>query len=47
MNESPLVVTREDIAAFERNCPALAGIGEIMVRRGLWVLAGEEHREIA
>lgn len=38
MNESPLVVTREDIKAFERANPALRGISEIMVRKGLWIV---------
>ena len=36
----PLYVTRDDIARFERQNPALTGIGEIMIRRGLWVVDG-------
>ena len=39
--DRPRIVTRETIAAFERNNPALKGIGAIMVDLGVWVVDSE------
>lgn len=36
--DRPRVVTREMIEVFERNTPALRGIGAIMVDLGVWVV---------
>jgi len=41
----PLIVSRELIEVFEKNNPALAGIGAIMLDEGHWVLEGGENGE--
>jgi hypothetical protein len=38
---APLYVTWRDIARFEETNSALRGIGEIMVRRGRWIVTDE------
>ena len=45
----PLIVTAELVEIFEKNNPALAGIGAIMIDAGHWILDGdpEESKEIA
>ncbi len=40
--ERPRLVTRETIEIFERNNPALKGIGAIMVDLGIWVVENGE-----
>lgn len=42
---TPLIVTNELIEVFERNNPALAGIGAIMLEEGHWVLDGNENSD--
>lgn len=43
----PLIVTAELVEIFEKNNPALAGIGAIMIDAGHWILDGdpEESKE--
>ncbi|KUG19895.1 hypothetical protein ASZ90_010397 [hydrocarbon metagenome] len=41
--ENPRVVSAEDVEVFERNNPALRGIGAIMLEHGIWVLAEGSH----
>jgi hypothetical protein len=41
--DRPRFVTPSQIALFERLNPSLAGIGDIMVDMGLWVLVGGEN----
>jgi len=36
--DNPRLVTPETLELFERNNPALAGIGAIMVEMGIWRL---------
>lgn len=38
---APLYVTRRDIERFEEVNPVLRGIGEVMIRRGQWVVRDE------
>jgi len=40
---APRFVSPEAIAAFEANNPALSGIGEVMLERGLWVLTNPQR----
>jgi hypothetical protein len=40
---APRFVSPEAIAAFEANNPALSGIGEVMLERGLWVLTNSQR----
>jgi len=44
---APLFVTRRDVARFEEVNPALRGIGEIMIRRGRWIVTDENPRATA
>ena len=39
--ENPRRVTRELIEVFEKNNPALAGIGAIMVDMRIWIVIDE------
>jgi hypothetical protein len=44
--ERPRIVAPEAIAVFERNNPALKGIGSIMVDLGIWILDENSEAEI-
>jgi len=44
--KNPRFVTHDEIVAFERGNPFLAGIGEIMLRRGIWILDEESDGEV-
>jgi hypothetical protein len=35
---NPRIISREMIDLFDRRNPALAGIGEIMVGEGIWIV---------
>ncbi|MGC9435896.1 MAG: hypothetical protein ACP5C4_07435 [Methanomicrobiales archaeon] len=39
--DSPRYLTWEHIDAFEKANPSLAGIGRIMVERGVWVVVDD------
>jgi len=43
--ERPRIVTRDQIAVFERNNPALEGIGAIMLDMGIWILNENTDKE--
>jgi len=40
---APRFVSPEAIAAFEASNPALSGIGEIMLSKGLWILTNPQR----
>jgi len=39
MQREPRIVTPEDIDAFEKQYPLYRGIGDLMIQRGIWILA--------
>ena len=39
MQQEPRIVTPEDIDAFEKHYPLYRGIGDLMIRKGIWILA--------
>lgn len=43
--ERPRIVTHDQIAVFERNNPALEGIGAIMLDMGIWILNENTDKE--
>ncbi len=44
MKRQPRPVTRDDIEAFEKQYPLYRGIGNLMIREGIWTLV-ESRRE--
>ncbi len=39
MKRKPRPVTQDDIDAFEKQYPVYKGIGRLMIREGIWILA--------